>query len=173
MYRSIISVFLCKPNLSLIFLRWLSTVWREIHSLSAISFSDEPLANNFTTLNSASLKYDVFTSLTGFFIYIYIMLIAVLFNHLGLAEIITFHSKKNVVLNCSKCLTFWTTLGYSLFITGQGVIPSLFYSFTLAYLALWVELLLNVFNYYYTKSYGKIYQAEDDTTSSSESDKLP
>lgn len=50
MYRSIISVFLCKPNLSLIFLRWLSTVWREIHSLSAISFSDEPLANNFTTL---------------------------------------------------------------------------------------------------------------------------
>lgn len=51
---------------------------------------------------------------------IYIMLIAVLFNHLGLAEIITFHSKKNVVLNCSKCLTFWTTLGYSLFITGQG-----------------------------------------------------
>lgn len=47
-----------------------STVWREIHSLSAISFSDEPLANNFTTLNSASLKYDVFTSLTGFFIYI-------------------------------------------------------------------------------------------------------
>lgn len=70
MYRSIISVFLCKPNLSLIFLRWLSTVWREIHSLSAISFSDEPLANNFTTLNSASLKYDVFTSLTGFFIYI-------------------------------------------------------------------------------------------------------
>lgn len=100
------------------------------------------------------------------------MLIAVLFNHLGLAEIITFHSKKNVVLNCSKCLTFWTTLGYSLFITGQGVIPSLFYSFTLAYLALWVEL-LNVFNYYYTKSYGKIYQAEDDTTSSSESDKLP
>lgn len=90
-----------------------------------------------------------------------------------LAEIITFHSKKNVVLNCSKCLTFWTTLGYSLFITGQGVIPSLFYSFTLAYLALWVELLLNVFNYYYTKSYGKIYQAEDDTTSSSESDKLP
>lgn len=56
---------------------------------------------------------------------------------------------------------------------GQGVIPSLFYSFTLAYLALWVELLLNVFNYYYTKSYGKIYQAEDDTTSSSESDKLP
>jgi hypothetical protein len=104
---------------------------------------------------------------------IYIMLIAVLFNHLGLAEIITFHSKKNVVLNCSKCLTFWTTLGYSLFITGQGVIPSLFYSFILAYLALWVELLLNVFNYYYTKSYGKIYQAEDDTTSSSESDKLP
>ena len=104
---------------------------------------------------------------------IYIMLIAVLFNHLGLAEIITFHSKKNVVLNCSKCLTFWTTLGYSLFITGQGVIPSLFYSFTLAYLALWAELLLNVFNYYYTKSYGKIYQAEDDTTSSSESDKLP
>lgn len=61
---------LMKPNLSLIFLRWLSTVWREIHSLSAISFSDEPLANNFTTLNSASLKYDVFTSLTGFFIYI-------------------------------------------------------------------------------------------------------
>ena len=50
MYRSIISVFLCKPNLSLIFLRWLSTVWRKIHSLSAISFSDEPLANNFTTL---------------------------------------------------------------------------------------------------------------------------
>jgi hypothetical protein len=34
-------------------------VWREIHSLSAISFSDESLANNFTTLNSASLKYDV------------------------------------------------------------------------------------------------------------------
>jgi hypothetical protein len=57
MYRSIISVFLCKPNLSLIFLRWLSTVWREIHSLSAISFSDEPLAKEVLECYEGTLKY--------------------------------------------------------------------------------------------------------------------
>lgn len=103
---------------------------------------------------------------------IYIMLIAVLFNHLGLAETLTFHTKRNLVINCSKCLTFWTTTGYSLFYMGQGIILSLVTGFALAYVALWVELLLNVLNHYYEKCYGKIY-SEAGETNAEPTDKMP
>lgn len=94
---------------------------------------------------------------------IYIMFTAVLFNHLGLAELVTFRIKRNVIINCSKCLTFWTTTGYSLFLLEWGVLHSLFAGFVLAYVALWVELALNVLNYYYEKCYGKIYSEAGET----------
>lgn len=103
---------------------------------------------------------------------IYITLIAILFNHLGLAEKVTFGTKRNVVINCSKCLTFWTTTGYSLFYLGQGITLSLFTGFSLAYAALWIELLLNVLNYYYEKCYGKIY-SEAGETDTEQTDKMP
>ena len=99
-----------------------------------------------------------------------IMLIAVLFNHLGLADTVTFHTKRNVVLNCSKCLTFWTSLGYSLLVLQWGCIQSIAVSFTLSYLALWVELLLNLLNLIYTKTYGKIYPSETGERDSSQTD---
>lgn len=103
---------------------------------------------------------------------IYIMLIAILFNHLGLAEQVTFHSKWNVIINCSKCLTFWTTMGYSLLFLEWGVISSLLAGFLLAYAALWIELFLNVLNYYYERFYGKIY-TEADKTDIEQTDKMP
>ena len=99
-----------------------------------------------------------------------IMLIAVLFNHLGLADTVTFHTKRNVVLNCSKCLTFWTSLGYSLLVLQWGCIPGIAVSFTLSYLALWVELLLNLLNLIYKKTYGKIYPSETGERDSSQTD---
>lgn len=102
----------------------------------------------------------------------YIMIIAVLFNHLGLADTLTFHSKKNLIVNCSKCLTFWLTTGYSLLFLSQGVIRSLFAGFCLAYMALWTELILNVLNYFYEKCYGKIY-SEAGKTDAEQTDTLP
>ena len=101
-----------------------------------------------------------------------IMLIAVLFNHLGLADTVTFHTKRNVLINCSKCLTFWSTLGYSLLVLKWGIILAFLAAFSCTYCALWTELVLNVFNYFYQKTYGKIY-SETDKANADSTDKMP
>ena len=51
-----------------------------------------------------------------------------------------------------------------------GCIPGIAVSFTLSYLALWVELLLNLLNLIYTKTYGKIYPSETGERDSSQTD---
>lgn len=94
---------------------------------------------------------------------------AVLFNGLGLAEKITFHTKYNLIINCSKCLTFWIV-----FINLLYDKVSFFNCFTIAltcsYLALWLELLLSLLNKIYNGINDKIYTTEKILPSTSSTD---
>lgn len=83
-----------------------------------------------------------------------IMLSAVLFNHLGLADQMI-KTDKNVIVNCSKCFTFWAVLLYVLF-TKQEVITAIGMAFLFSYLALWMQLLFEYLNLLYEKLYGKV-----------------
>lgn len=88
---------------------------------------------------------------------IMIVLISVLFNHLGLCQAIENVIKhKIIVLNCSKCLSFWSVFLYSLYFTSYGVILSLFIAFISAYCALWIELMFGLIDNYYTKLWQKL-----------------
>lgn len=68
---------------------------------------------------------------------------SVLFIHLGMGEAIekVLHTRF-ILLRCAKCLTFWTTAGYSLIIVSHPVEVSLCIGFACAYAALWADLLL-------------------------------
>lgn len=84
-------------------------------------------------------------------------------NHLGLvatAERILRH--KLPVLNCAKCSTFWLTLGYGCHhnATINGIIISLAVAFALAYLAIWIELLMGSIDNIYLYLYDTLYAAE-------------
>lgn len=88
------------------------------------------------------------------------MICVVLFNHMGLCEATekVLHYKFKV-LSCSKCGTFWLTL-IALLIGGMGILESVTLSFVMAYLALWLELLLAAMCRFYEKQYDKISKAD-------------
>ncbi len=92
-----------------------------------------------------------------------VVIASVLFNHLGMAEAVTFGTKDNVVINCTKCLTFWSTLAYMVTTHGMSVL-AVFVPFTASYAALWIELSLNWLNFKYEAYYGKIHDDETDST---------
>lgn len=92
-----------------------------------------------------------------------IVMIAVLFNHLGLADkiVLSLHLKKrNYIINCSKCLSFWSSLLYTT-IVGCRLLDALFASFAAAYLSLWVELALGCLTRLYYYVYEKTETSED------------
>lgn len=62
-----------------------------------------------------------------------------------------------MILNCVKCLTYWTILLYSLF-NGEDVITSFATAFISSYLAIWLELLFGFIDVCYEHIYNKIYQ---------------
>lgn len=66
-----------------------------------------------------------------------------LFIHLGLGQAIeeTLHVRI-VLLQCVKCLTFWSVLSYSLFCTTLTIEGCILIAFISAYIALWIDLLL-------------------------------
>lgn len=68
---------------------------------------------------------------------------AVLFIHLGMGETIgrILHTDF-VLLRCTKCLTFWSVLVYSLLCVPIPAEASVCIAFLCAYAALWTELLL-------------------------------
>lgn len=71
-----------------------------------------------------------------------VLICCVLFIHLGMGETICNIIKRDVtLLQCTKCLTFWSVLCYSLFHT--DVLTSITTAFVTAYIALWAELLLD------------------------------
>lgn len=65
-----------------------------------------------------------------------------LFIHLGLGQAIenTLHIHC-VLLQCVKCLTFWSVLSYSLFLTNFRIEECVLISFTSSYTSLWIDLL--------------------------------
>ena len=96
-----------------------------------------------------------------------IVFIAVTMNHLGLVKAIEDTIDRELrIVNCPKCLTFWSALAYSV-ITSRNAIASLAISFLASYTALWLELLEGYIDTLYIKVYEKIYPNTDtDTTAS-------
>lgn len=95
-----------------------------------------------------------------------IMFACVSANHMGLIgkiEEIIHHPIP--VLNCPMCATFWGTLIYMV-VSTRDIIGSVAISFFFAYLALWLELVMCLVDYYYKKIYEKIVSdsASDETT---------
>ena len=84
-------------------------------------------------------------------------------NHLGLiAAIERVIRRRMPVLDCPKCLTFWSTLLLGMSGDGLPAHPSclarlLAISILCAYLAVWLELLEGYIDTLYTKLYDKIY----------------
>lgn len=88
-------------------------------------------------------------------------------NHLGLIAAIerTVHLRLPVI-NCTKCFTFWSVLGFGMSGDGISANPSclarlLAISILCAYIAVWLELLEGYIDTLYTKIYDKIYPTTD------------
>jgi len=88
-------------------------------------------------------------------------------NHLGLiAAVESLLHRRLPVVNCPKCLTFWSTLAYLLacFLTGGSPITALLsaaprmlaVSFLAAYSALWLELIMYFIDTLYNSIYDNI-----------------
>lgn len=59
------------------------------------------------------------------------------------------------ILNCPKCLTFWSVLVYELWCVGFSDIPTvLAISFLCSYVAIWLELIMYAIDTLYNKLYG-------------------
>ena len=90
-------------------------------------------------------------------------------NHLGLVSAIESAIKHRLwIVDCPKCLTFWSVLAYGLSGDGFAANPSclarlLAVSFLSAYLAIWLELLEGMIDKLYDYVYGKIYPTADTT----------
>ena len=99
-----------------------------------------------------------------------IVFIAVTMNHLGLVKAIEDTIDRELrIVNCPRCLTFWSALAYSV-ITSRNAIASLAISFLASYTALWLELLEGYIDTLYINVYEKIYPNTDTDTPSSDSD---
>lgn len=93
-----------------------------------------------------------------------IMLCAVLVNHLGLIEamekVIGF---KLPIINCCKCLTFWSVLFY-ISLPDLPKVEGLLTALLMAYGSIWTELLFGLIDLAYDQIYRKFFtgqQAED------------
>ena len=96
-----------------------------------------------------------------------IVFVSVTANHLGLVKATEETLERELpVINCCKCLAFWSSLFYMLFTT-RDIITSLAVSFLCAYIAIWLELFEGFIDTLFGRLYEKIYtNAENDTASS-------
>lgn len=94
-----------------------------------------------------------------------IVFVCVTANHLGLVKAIedTF-DKELPIINCAKCLSFWSVLTYCC-VCRYAITTTLAISFLSSYLALWLELLEAYIDKLYMKLYEKIFTTTDDTAS--------
>lgn len=96
-----------------------------------------------------------------------LMVSVVLFNHMGLCDAVEkIAHYRFKILSCVKCGTFWAVLIASL-VEGEPIIRSVAVSFVMAYMALWLELLLAVMAKCYESTYDKISEAEADKAEAS------
>ena len=86
-------------------------------------------------------------------------------NHLGLIKAIEDIIKRGIpIVNCPKCLTFWTVLTYGIatipVASASGILSALpqllAISFLCSYLAIWLELIMYAIDTLYNKIYGII-----------------
>jgi len=90
-----------------------------------------------------------------------VVFICVTANHLGLVKAIEDTINRELrIVNCPKCLTFWSALAYSI-MTSRDIIASLAISFLASYAAIWLELTEGIIDTFYNKIYGKIYSTAD------------
>jgi len=107
---------------------------------------------------------------------IMIMVCCTLFNQMGLCEAIEhFIRHKIPIINCAKCFTFWTSFTYLIFIKND-ILLSLFYSFIMSYISIWLELFLGYMTIIYNKLCNEIHTSEKNQGDRDECDpenKLP
>ena len=82
---------------------------------------------------------------------------AVMFIHMGLGEAVerTLHIRF-VLLHCVKCLSFWTTLAYSLLVVKLPCEAATALSFALSYASLWADLALAKLSIVYEDLYQSV-----------------
>lgn len=85
----------------------------------------------------------------------------VLFVSMGLSDAVQGVLRVKLrILSCPKCLTFWTTLVWSLS-HGAGFVRSVAASFLFSYVALWATLALDGLSVLYNKCYEIISKTTD------------
>jgi hypothetical protein len=98
-------------------------------------------------------------------------------NHLGLVTAVeTIIRHKLPVVNCIKCLTFWSVFVYGCGnATTYGTMAVLAISFLSAWASIWLDLMMGVIDHIYIKVYEQIYTTADeaDTDALSATDSVP
>lgn len=92
-----------------------------------------------------------------------VIFVCVTANHLGLVSAIEDVAGRSIpVLNCPKCLTFWTTAILCFFTHGMNIQVTLAVSLLASYTAIWLELAEGFIDILYIKLYGKIDKTDTD-----------
>ena len=88
-------------------------------------------------------------------------------NHLGLIAAIERTVKHRLpIINCPKCMAFWSVLAYGLLTSADnaGDIPGLVAAaFLAAWAAIWLELAMGFIDQLYLKAYDTVYPTENPT----------
>lgn len=91
-----------------------------------------------------------------------IMFSCVAVNHLGLVGKLEEIMGELPIINCPKCLTFWSVLAYMMSHVGFADMPKVIAaSFLFAYLSLWLQLLLAFTDRLFNMLYDKIHPTTD------------
>jgi len=91
-------------------------------------------------------------------------------NHLGLiAKVEEIAGRSLPVLNCPRCASFWGSFVF-LLVTRQNIIGAAAMSFLVAYLAIWLELVMCIVDFYYAKVYEKFVSGSATDTTASDAD---
>jgi hypothetical protein len=86
-------------------------------------------------------------------------------NHLGLVSAIERTVKHRLpIVNCPKCMTFWTVLVYGVWNVGISDFSlAIAVAFLAAWAAIWLELFMGFIDQLYLKAYEQIYPTADST----------
>jgi len=89
-------------------------------------------------------------------------------NHLGLVAAIERTIKHRLpIVNCPKCMTFWTVLAYGIATvpaaSASGIIGIISVALLAAWAAIWLELAMGFIDQLYLKAYDKIYPTTNST----------
>ena len=82
-------------------------------------------------------------------------------NHLGLISAIEGITRLRLpIINCPKCFSFWSTLAYCL-VQHINAIESIGIAFLIAYLSIWLELLMGFVDTLFWIAYEKVYSTRN------------